>query len=225
MTRGAWDGDLFRCELTSTLVETLEGAPDVAGLERAVAVSSQAAEDLCRDRPMACGKGCPHCCVLNVSILLPEGMLIADWLRSQLADEEYSGMREHLAAHRRRVRWMDDEERIFAGVKCPFLDDVGSCSIHQVRPLVCRGAASLDSNRCREAFKAFDPYAERFVPADLLRQAAYDEAFKALAEALRLHDLDDRSIELGGGVLAFLDHPESLDALLSGERLPRDLWE
>jgi Fe-S-cluster containining protein len=224
MANRMWDADLFSSELTSSLVDMV-GARDAESLKRAVERGAETAESVCRQRPMACGPGCPYCCVLNVSILLPEGMIIAEWLLQQFAAEEFAAVRERIAAHRRRVRWMDDEERIFAGAACPLLDEAGNCSIHPVRPLVCRGAASLDSNSCREAFRPMDADAERMVPADLLRQAAFDASFTSLAQALRHHGLDDHSIELGAGVLAFLDHPEMRELLLGGERLPRGIWE
>jgi hypothetical protein len=224
MACAAWDVELFSTELTLSLVAALRGRRDTEGLQWAVARSAEAAAAVCDQRPVACGAGCPYCCVLNVAILLPEGMIIADWLRQQ--SPECGALRERIAAHHLRARWMDDEERIFAHVNCPLLDAAGNCSIYPVRPLVCRGAASLDRDRCREALRPMDPDPEeRMVPVDLLRQAAYDAAFRALAQALRHHGLDDHSIELGAGVLAFLDRPDYRDLLLSGERLPRKLWE
>jgi Fe-S-cluster containining protein len=173
---------------------------------------------------MACAAGCPHCCVLNVAILLPEGMIIADRLREGLPPAALSAVQKRLATHRDWGRWMDDEERIAKLAVCPLLDDAGRCSVHPVRPLTCRGVASLDSSSCREAFNPIISDQDRMVPADLLRRAAYDEAFTALARALRRHGLDDRSIELGSGVLAFLEHPGCRGQLLSGKELPRELW-
>ncbi len=215
----------FSPELAPTLVAMLAKIPEAGTLKRVVAESAVAADALCGNRPMACGPGCPHCCVLNVAVLLPEGMVIADWLRQQHPAKTLDALREQLAAHSRRVRWMEDEERIFEHAACPLLDPAGNCSVHPVRPLECRGAASLDRDSCRTAFRPFFIDQEPRVPADLLRQAAFDSAFKALARALQHHGLDDRSIELGRGVLAFLDRPECRDLLLSGERLPQELWD
>jgi hypothetical protein len=220
-----WDIERFSAKLTSALVAALAGGPEIESLQRAVAESAAAAEDACGLRPMACAAGCPYCCVLTVATLLPEGMIIADWLRRR-HPEALGEIRERIAAHRRQTRWMDDEARIFAHVPCPLLDAAGSCSIHPVRPLVCRGAASLDRDRCREALRPMVPDPEEcIVPVDLLRQMTYDAAFVALAEALAHHGLDDRGIELGAGLLAFLDRPEVSELFLQGQRLPRALWE
>ncbi len=225
MGDGAWDVDRFSSGLTAGLVAALAGGRDALSLARALTGCAMAAEAVCSERPMACAAGCPHCCVLNVSILLPEGMVIADWVQERLSPPALGALRERLAAHCCWVRWMEDEERITKQTVCPMLDTAGRCSIHPVRPLVCRAVASLDRTSCREAFNPIITDEVRLVPADLLRQAAFDAAFMALAQALRHHGLDDRSIELGAGVLAFLDGPECRERLLCGGRLPGALWQ
>jgi Fe-S-cluster containining protein len=225
MVGSAWDVKRFGSELTAALTDTLAGEVDAASLSRAVTKCAAAAEAVCGERPIACAAGCPHCCVLNVSILLSEGMIIADWLRERLPPTALAALRGRLAAHCRRVRWMEDDERITKQVACPLLDADGNCTIHPVRPLVCRAVASFDRTSCREAFNPAITDEERLVSADLLRQTLFDEAFMAQARALLHRGLDDRSIELGSGVLAFLEHPELREKLFSGERLPAELWQ
>lgn len=224
MADDAWGVKLFDTGLAALLDAALKGARNADSLAKAVVACAAAAEAVCSGRRMACVAGCPHCCVLNVAILLPEGMIIADRLKDRLPPAALGTVQKRLAAHRSCGRWMDDEERIAKLVVCPLLDDAGRCSVHSVRPLSCRGVASLDSTSCREAFNPVISDQERTVPADLLRRAAYDDAFTALALALRRHGLDDRSIELGTGVLAFLEHPGFRGLFLSGRELPRELW-
>ena len=213
----------LREELTGTLDRLLARGRDAAVFGRAQAECAAAAEALCAGPAVACRAGCPHCCVLNVAILLPEGLLAANWLREHLGVGEVARLRERLAAHCRRIRWMDDEERIFKRTTCPFLDAAGCCIIHPVRPLMCRAVASWDSDSCRAAFAPLPDEEGRLVPADRLRQAAYDAAFVTLAGNLQRHGLDDRSIELGAGVLGFLDNPGLRCEFLDGNRLPRTL--
>jgi Fe-S-cluster containining protein len=222
--QGTWNAADFGAGLAAALVPVLTGAHDAGNLIRMVNVCAAAAEEVCEGRPMACAAGCPHCCVLNAAILLPEGMIVSDWLRQRLLPVELDEVRERLAVHRVRVRWMDDEERIAKRVACPLLDSTGSCTIHPVRPLVCRAAASLDSEDCRHAFRPAVTDEPRQVPADLLRQAAYDEAFRVLARTMGDHGLDNRSIELSSGILAFLENPDYRDLLCRGGRLPDDPW-
>ena len=225
MADGAWNVERFGSGLTATLVAALSGGRDAASLARAISGCAAAAEAVCCERPMACADGCPHCCVLNVAILLPEGMVIADRLRERLPPAALDALRGRLAAHCRRVRWMEDDERISKQVACPLLDGDGHCTIHPVRPLVCRAVASYDRSSCREAFSPVINDEERLVDADPLRQMVFDKAFMALARAVLHHGLDDRSIELGSGVLAFLERPGLRELLLSGGQLPEELWQ
>ena len=224
MTENGWNADRFTHDLAALMVALTE-VRNAASLALAVTQCAEAAEAVCSGRQLACSAGCPHCCVLNVAILLPEGMVIADWIRERLSPSELDAVRKRLEGHRSWARWMDDEERIVKKASCPFLDAAGRCLVHPVRPLACRGVASLDSTSCQEAFIPIYTDEERTVLADLVRKAAYDAGFSALGQALRFHGLDDRSIELGCGVLAFLEHPEYRELVLGGGRLPNWLWE
>lgn len=215
----------FVPDLTASLSATLAGGLNADSLARAVTECAAAADLLCSKRPIACTSGCPHCCVLNVSILLPEGMIIANWLRRRYSPSELDTARARISAHCRRIRWMEDDERITKQVVCPLLDAEGSCTIHPVRPLVCRAAASLDRASCLDAFSPVISDEERLVAADLLRQSIFDDAFVSLATSFRRYGIDDRSIELGNGILAFLEHPGLQERLISGEQLPADLWQ
>lgn len=224
MIEVSWKEDEFRAQLTPKVMAALAGGRDTAALALAVKECHDAAGALCCGRPMACAAGCPYCCVLNVAVLLPEALLIADFLQARLPAPELDALRKRLSSHRLWARWMDDEERILKHETCPFLDAQGSCSIHTVRPFACRAVTSLDSGSCREAFAPVVSDEAATVPADLLRQAVYDTAFTTLAECLRIAGYDDRSIELGTGVLAFLEQPENRELFLSGGKLPRALW-
>jgi Fe-S-cluster containining protein len=224
MADESWNVDRFVCELAALLTGTLAGGGDAAALARGVTESAAAAEAVCTGRPMACAAGCPHCCVLNVAILLPEGMIMAEWLRDRLPAPELAAVRERLALHRSWTRYMDDEERILKHAVCPMLDQEGLCIVHPVRPLACRAVTSLDSAICREAFAPIVNDEAPLVITDLLRQAAYDAAFTELARSLRACGLDDRSIDLGVGVLTFLERPEYRELLLKGGKLPGELW-
>ncbi|WP_224982857.1 YkgJ family cysteine cluster protein [Geomonas agri] len=210
--------------MTATVVEALRKGADPATVARMLESCADAAQGLCNDRPYACAAGCPHCCVLNVAVLLPEAMTIALWLRERLSGTELAGLQMQLATHRSWARWMDDDERILKQMFCPLLDRWEACSVHHVRPLSCRAITSLDSQSCKDAFFPTVTDEDRMVPADLFRKVVFDAAFTALASGLCQVGLDDRSIELGTGVLAFLEHPEFVERFLAGERLPQALW-
>ncbi|WP_136513784.1 YkgJ family cysteine cluster protein [Geomonas edaphica] len=219
-----WHEDEFRRLTTEKVLQLLDGTPTEATLAAAVSGCAEDAEAICSDRPMACAAGCPYCCVLNVAILLPEAMFIAQRLVEQTPQRELDELRKRLGQHRSWTRWMDDEERILKRMSCPLLDQYGACDVHPVRPLACRAITSLDSECCREAFAPVVSDEDRLVPTDLLRKAAYDAAFTSLAAGLHSCGLDDRSIELGTGVIAFLEHPEYRELFLNGGKLPDALW-
>ncbi|RII31418.1 MAG: hypothetical protein CXR30_00985 [Geobacter sp.] len=200
-------------------------ATDVAALGQVLAELSAAVDEVCQGRDMACQEGCPHCCVLNVSVLMPEAAVIAAWLAERLSVEELAAMVTRLDHQQKFVLWMDDGERIHRKIVCPFLDKAGSCTIHPVRPLVCRGVTSLDSDLCRQALDSSEIEPSCSVPSDMLRRALVDEAFCSFARALEHCGMETRSIELSAGVLAFLQHPDLGAKLLRGERiLPEQLY-
>ena len=218
------DLDQLDIELAAVLSDAWGKGNAEAGLVRCLTLCADMAETRCAGGAMACTSGCPHCCVLNVSVLLPEAMRIAETITAAWPETARSALQTRLAHHCNWERWMDDEERVMRGASCPLLDTGGSCSIHPVRPLACRGVASLDSNSCRSAFDPIIDGRDRSVPADLQRRAAYDQVFMAMGRALANHGLDDRSIELGVGILAFAQNPEFKALYFSGGRLPRELW-
>lgn len=219
-----WHEEEFRRLATEKVVLLLDGRPTEATLTAAVSGCAEDAEAICSDRPMACAAGCPCCCVLNVAVLLPEAMRIARQLVEQTPPRELEELFKRLAQHRSWTRWMDDDERILKRMSCPLLDRYGACSIHPVRPLACRAITSLDSESCRQAFAPIVTDEDRLVPTDLLRKAAYDAAFTSLAAGLASCGLDDRSIELGTGVIAFLEHPEYRELFIQGGKLPDTMW-
>jgi Fe-S-cluster containining protein len=219
----SWHQEEFEGRLTEGLALLFAGGEETS-CQAAIEASAAAAEAACGGRAMACAAGCPHCCVLNVSVLLPEAMIIAERLPAYLSQPDLETVRKRLALHRAWYRWMDDEERTAKHVTCPMLSEAGDCLIHPVRPLVCHGVTSLDSDSCREALSPGVRDEARLVLTDLMRRAAFDAAFAVLARTLRSRGFDDRSIDLGVGVIGFLEHPEYRQVLLAGGKLPDELW-
>ena len=208
--------------------ELLGGARDAADLARGVAGLAAAAEEQVERGgavETACRVGCPHCCVLNVAVLLPEAAAIATSLAGSLTVDELADLAGRLDRQRLRVRWMEDGERVRRQIGCPFLDTAGSCAIYPFRPLMCRGVTSLDGELCREALDPTELDVPRSVPMNMVRKAVMDEAFRVLARAAEERGMETRGIELSTGVGAFLARPELCGLLLAGERLPPELWE
>ena len=206
-------------------VDLLATVHDTSGFAATMSAFTDLAENLAGHRPVACKLGCSHCCVLNVSVLLPEAVAIAGWLSMHCSGAGCDAQLKRLQSHALRVRWMEDSERIHRQTLCPFVDAQGSCSIYPVRPLVCRAVTSLDKANC---IAALDPHqfdASHAVPMDTLRRMVMDAAFGALARAMNQQPMMSRSIELSNGVTAFLTDPGLVAALISGTKLPDSLWD
>jgi hypothetical protein len=165
----------------------------------------------------ACAKGCASCCTVNVGALAPEGAAVAAFLRRGVPPEALAGQAARLLRFHDQVRWLEDGERIRAGLRCPFLDGQGACSIHPVRPLACRALTSLDAADCRRALQERgEGDGPGTVRMNLLQKVLYDEAHAALGEALARRGLDARRRDVSGMAGWFLADAGRVDAFAAG---------
>jgi Fe-S-cluster containining protein len=106
--------------------------------------------------PISCRKGCGACCRQMVPLSIFEAELLGEWFDT-LPKERQAELEERFRRALIRLKeagvldkildpnWGLDEKSFIqmavdyfhAGVPCPFLEDE-SCSIHPIRPLVCR---------------------------------------------------------------------------------------
>ena len=96
--------------------------------------------------PIACGKGCAHCCTTFVSCTFPEVFRLAQGVRGRAAAEG------RVRAAAVRARSMDQYRREIDRVSCPILED-SACSAYVQRPVVCRAVLSVSLPRCLEIFR------------------------------------------------------------------------
>lgn len=96
--------------------------------------------------PLACGKGCSHCCTTYVSCTIPEVFRLARAIR----DKEATKARVLAAAARSKA--MPQLQREFDRVICPILVDQ-ACSEYEHRPVVCRAVLSTSLDRCLAIFQ------------------------------------------------------------------------
>ena len=206
-------------------VDLLATVHDTSGFAATMSAYTDLAEQLAGHKPVACKAGCSHCCVLNVSVLLPEAVAIAAWLSMHCVGAGCDAQLKRLQTHALRVRWMEDSERIHRQTFCPFLDAKGGCSIYPVRPLVCRAVTSLDKEACLSTLDPNQFDAAHAVPMDAVRKVIMDTAFCTLARAMQQQPMMSRSIELSNGVTTFLANPGLVSTLASGADLPASLWD
>jgi len=168
---------------------------------------------------VACVPGCCTCCVLNVSVLFPEAIAISRYLEKSLSGKELQDVRSRLHELLVATRWLDDEERLFLHEACAFLDQEGLCTIHIVRPLLCRAITSTKPSACRETIKMAPFDGQPTVEINLFQKNLFDTVFRGLSAALEDYGLDHRPKRLPSAVLALLDEPEMVDAFAAGQRI------
>ncbi|APR81383.1 Hypothetical protein A7982_06730 [Minicystis rosea] len=195
---------------------------EVGAIDAAAAASARAAEldraALAREpppSPIACQKGCSACCVSKVVVVAPEVIRIADHLRRTRDAEALSALVARVRAADERTRGLTRHERASAGVSCPLLVD-DACSIHEVRPLICRGWTSLDVDACTEHFTDPEhaPVPPAFAPAYELASAVLAGLGRAAIDA----GLDGSLLELVAALRIALERPNAAARWLS--RLP-----
>jgi len=147
---------------------------------------------------VACGPGCGTCCVVNVTILEPEALAIQSYVMEQFSPNARQQLAARLMKLDLATASLDDQERIMVRQACAFLDERQMCSIHPVRPLLCRSVTSVDAGQCRDALAmvAFDESPQ--IICHLEHWQLFEEAFHGLARALDEHGLDTTRYRLTG---------------------------
>ena len=169
---------------------------------------------------IACSAGCGFCCRVQVDVLLPEAATIVRFLGKCPPGDGTSGLTRRLSELYEMVRWMDDGERRWKGIPCPFLAKDQSCEIYPVRPLACRGITSTNPSDCR-AVVGISPAIDEapLVLQNLTQRVLMQAAFVGISQALTQAGLDSRSFELTGMVLTLFRQPERGVEFMAGKRV------
>jgi hypothetical protein len=212
-TRSRWTPDLLAAVAEGerrALRPLFDRGPEGAVL--AAAAASDRAAELQRAAqateppasPIACAAGCPACCVSKVAVVAPEVVRIAEHLRRSLDAEALAALLARVRAADEITRGLSRDERARAGVPCPLLVD-GSCSVHEVRPLLCRGWSSLDADACERHFA--DPDAVPVAPAYRVGYELASAVLAGLGRAALDAGRDGRLLELVAALRIALERP------------------
>jgi Fe-S-cluster containining protein len=211
-------------EVATSFMSTGRNAVEISGRMHLLAVAAE--KDLVRfghsgeTSRVACGPGCGACCVLNVAVLMPEAVTITWFMQRHFSAEQLDGLRSRLQELLRLTRWLDDEERLFLRKPCAFLDELGSCIIHTVRPLLCRAITSTDPRRCHDAIATVPLAGAPSVEMDLFQKKLIETVYCELAGSLEELGLDHRPRRLSAAILMLFSEPELITLYANGENVP-----
>lgn len=200
-------GALMKGGLDDVLAATAGASERAAALERAA---------LAREPPpvpYACSKGCSACCVSKVVVIAPEVIRVVVHLRGTLAPGALDALLVRVRRADERTRGLSRLDRAVTRVPCPLLVD-DACSVHEVRPLLCRGWTSLSAAACARHFA--DPQdvavAPAYVPAYELASAVLAGLGRAALDAGR----DGMLLELIAALRTGLERTNAVERWLAG---------
>ncbi|HEX2923165.1 MAG TPA: YkgJ family cysteine cluster protein [Chloroflexota bacterium] len=163
--------------------------------------------------PLACGKGCYHCCWATVGVVAPDAIYMADELRSRLPEDEFSALVERSARLARRLQRMDRREKLAARLPCSLLKD-GACSSYEHRPLVCRWACAPSLQACHDHLVH---RTTSFLEMEGVRYQPTQEVWRGLRAGLWEVGLDASLLSLNGALAIALADPDIAHRYLAGE--------
>lgn len=108
--------------------------------------------DHVRGAPIACRSGCSWCCYFDVDVTPAEAEAIVGVLKTLHPRDRRARIEALKHAQAARQGLDGPMDRYFARIPCALLVD-GKCSVHAVRPLLCRGYLSRDKAECQRGFE------------------------------------------------------------------------
>ncbi|MBA3700614.1 MAG: YkgJ family cysteine cluster protein [Planctomycetes bacterium] len=131
----------------------------------------------------ACKRGCSWCCRQPVFLTAPEAVAVVAHLRATWNNDQLAALRSDLAMRIAEHRTLREDRRLLtAGLPCVFLDEDNACTIHGVRPLICRGFMSSSAEACAERY--IDPVNAPPPPVDVHAYTAARGVLHGLSAAL-----------------------------------------
>ncbi|HYH38343.1 MAG TPA: YkgJ family cysteine cluster protein [Azospirillum sp.] len=159
--------------------------------------------------PVACRKGCSHCCISYVAATAPELFLIARGLKGP----RRAAVAARVAGADAATNGRSIAERFAEPRLCPLLED-GACGIYPARPSACRSLASFDAELCGRSFGANSGEGLPAPAAPMHLRSAYQASLRA---ALTLAGLPAVAYELNAGLNRVLTTPDAEARWLNGD--------
>lgn len=165
------------------------------------------------DIPIACKKGCSHCCHIWVSVSAPEALYIAKLLkeRGETAIAKVRLANEHTKGY--------DFESRNNSYPCPLLDG-NTCSIYETRPKACRLASSTDAAICG---RSYHNITTEDIPTPVMYMNARGMFATVMATSLKHANLPHYGYEFNAALVRALDTDQAEQRWLAGEDIFADI--
>jgi len=146
---------------------------------------------------------------MPVDVSVPEAIGIADFVRARFSEPQIDALRRRLEVNEQKIRPLSQEEHTKTNVRCAFLNDDGTCSIYEARPLACASFTSKSRARCEDIYNH---------PSDLSRRVPQDHEATAWSSGIRMglsvgllkaRKVEFRIYELHSAALRALDDPKA----------------
>lgn len=146
--------------------------------------------------PVACKKGCGHCCVYPVKTPIQMIPFIAQQLKRSLNETQ-------MAQLQKKMR-VNIEQRLppLYRATCPFLSEENACTIYEHRPLACRLFTSPDVQLCIKSVADGSNVSQQPI-----RYRIYEAATVALQADLKKQDKPYEQVDFIPALLAELTDP------------------
>ena len=164
--------------------------------------------------PIACKKGCSHCCYTWVSASAPEVLFISKIIKLRGKHAIYRVQ----AAHQ-HTKDYDFDTRDQHPHPCPLLEK-DTCSIYDSRPKACRLAASGDATICA---RAYHNLSNEDIPTPALYLLGRTVYSVAMAAALRKANLPYHTYEFNAALIRAIDTDNAERTWLSGQDIFSDV--
>lgn len=199
--------------LHEALTDRRAKAPASAAAALAESLLDRSTRSIETSTPIACKRGCWHCCVTVASVTPPEVFRVANWL---IAERQASPtLAPAKVIERCDAKISDSLEAMFtARVPCPAMVNQ-ECGVHRVRPINCRQFFSLSVAACIDEFNGGTtkvPFVQGALDYGVLIRCLLLGATKAAG-------LPDTSFELASALKAALAGADAEARWLAGENV------
>jgi len=167
--------------------------------------------------PIACGKGCFHCCTKLVMVTLPDIFRLAQSVRHDAG--KIAQVTARVAAAAGTARAITRDRTLPEKLPCPVLTDQ-ACSAYAARPIPCRFLLSQSVSACVRIFENHSTEAFPYTEGTPAVRERIDQIVQA---ALILNGLPHYHYELIQALAVALETDNAEARWLAGEPLFKDI--